>query len=320
LGGLAVLVVIALSVTVTVLVLRPDSGGSVSPTPPTGESEFASAGDDGPVNIIAEDPTCAAWGKVAREYSDEVMSVGWANHDVSVPATAWTPEQRKMYETVGDVMTRAAGQTVGLAKQTPHRVMRELYEQFIAYAHAFDKRISTYVAEDNNLAVTTDALMIGAADICSAIDYRSAPTIAPLISDPAQPSRVSSPGDLAEPVRFLADSNPICADWASLVKKYSADTATWRALDRKTPATEWTPDEKSANDAVASVMSANADQLEQLGRQSDNPTLEDIAVLAAQYQRGFVAALPNYTPTDNFLAESATHLIRTIDWACKAAV
>jgi hypothetical protein len=66
-------------------------------------------------------------------------------------------------------------------------------------------------------------------------------------------------------------------------------------------------------------MSNHADELERLGRQSDNPTLEDIAVLAAQYQRAYVAALPNYTSADNFLSETATLLAKAIDWACKAA-
>ena len=46
-----------------------------------------------------------------------------------------------MYETVGKAMDNAADQTVSLVKATPHRVMRELYEQFIAYARAFDQAI-----------------------------------------------------------------------------------------------------------------------------------------------------------------------------------
>src|SRR5882762_11804026 len=64
LGGLAVFVVVALAGVITVLVMRP-SGGGPTPTPTNGNSDLASAGDAGPVNIIAEDPTCAAWGKVA---------------------------------------------------------------------------------------------------------------------------------------------------------------------------------------------------------------------------------------------------------------
>ncbi len=41
-------------------------------------------------------------------------------------------------------MRNAADQTVALAKLTPHRVMRELYQQFIAYARAYSDAIATY--------------------------------------------------------------------------------------------------------------------------------------------------------------------------------
>jgi hypothetical protein len=268
LGGLAVLVVVALAVAITVLVVRPKSGGSTSPTTQNGDSEFASASDKGPANIIVDDPTCAAWGKIAREYYDEAKTVNWSDRDFSVPASTWTAEQRAMYETVGKAMTHAADQARNLVTQTPHRVMRELYEQFIAYAHTFVDRIPSYIAEDDHLAVTTDALTTGTADVCSAIDYRSAPPIAPLIAKPEPPSAISPLGDPAVPTRFLATTNAICPAWASSVTKFSADTAAWRALDPATPATDWTPDQRSINDEVASVMSNHADELERLGRQA----------------------------------------------------
>jgi len=42
---------------------------------------------------------------------------------------------------------------VALAKRTPHRVMRELYEQFIAYSRAYADRIPTYTPPDDNFAL-----------------------------------------------------------------------------------------------------------------------------------------------------------------------
>ncbi len=48
-------------------------------------------------------------------------------------------------------MGRAADQTVQLVKLTPHRAVRELYEQFIAYARAYIAAIPTYTASDNHL-------------------------------------------------------------------------------------------------------------------------------------------------------------------------
>jgi hypothetical protein len=90
-------------------------------------------------------------------------------------------------------------------------------------------------------------------------------------------------------------------------------------LDPRIPASEWTPEQQSINDDVKSTISTNADDLQRLGRRSDNATFEDIAVLAAQYQRAFVIALPTYTQRDNFLSEAATFLVKSVDWACKAA-
>jgi hypothetical protein len=319
LGGLAVLVVVALAVAITVLVVRPESGGSTSPTTQDGDSEFASAGDKGPANIIVEDPTCEAWVRVGREYASKLTAVNWNDRDKTAPASAWTTEQRTMYETVGKAMTQAADQTVNLAKQTPHRVMRELYEQFIAYIHVFVDKIPSYSADDHNVAVVTDAIGNGLNSICSAITFRSAPPLAPLIPEPQTPLKIAPVGDPAAPQRFLPTANSVCPEWASTVSNFSDDTAAWRAIDPNIPATDWTPDQRAVNDAVKPVMSANADKLESLGRQSNNPELEDIAVLAAQYRRAFVTAIPAFTSADNFLAESAAFMVKTIDWACKAA-
>ena len=140
-GGIALLAVIAVTVVITVLVVGKDSGGG-SPTPTNGNgSDFASANDKGPVGIITEDPTCDAWGRVAREYSSATKAVNWGDRDQSIPASAWTPDQRAMYETVGKAVSNAADQTGNFVKLTPHRVMRELYEQFIAYGRAFTTKI-----------------------------------------------------------------------------------------------------------------------------------------------------------------------------------
>jgi hypothetical protein len=301
-----------------VLVMRPSGGGGPTSTPTNGNSDFASANDTGPVNIIAEDPTCEAWVRVAREYSEKAKSVNWGDRDFSVPASAWTPEQRAMYESGGKAMAEAADQTVNLVKLTPHRVMRELYEQFIAYTRAFVDSIPSYVAADGNLATVSDAIDSGLNNICSAISFHSAAPIAPLIHDSAPPSKVSRLGDPSAPVKFLTTSNSICAEWASNITTYDDDTAAWVKIDATIPATQWTPEQKSINDAVVPVMTSNASDLERMGRQSDNAVLEDFAVLAAQYQRAIALALPTYTSADGFLSQSATFLVKTVNLACEA--
>jgi hypothetical protein len=319
-GGIALLAVIAVTVVITVLVVGKDSGSSPNPTGMNGNSsDIASANDKGPVAIITDDPTCDAWGRVAREYSAQSDAVKWGDRDQTVPATAWNTEQRSMYEAVSKAASSAADQAVNLVRLTPHRVMRELYEQFIAYSRAFTGRIPTYTANDRYLAGTTDGLSSALAMICSAIDYRSAPTIAPLIPATAPPSKFAQVGDANDPHRFLVGADPVCSDWTSIVDKFSSDTADWRATDPAIPATQWTAEVKAINDKVAPIMIAHADDLERLGRRSDNPTFQDFAVLSAQYQRAFAKVLPTYTTADFYLGEAASFLVASVNSACKAA-
>ena len=319
-GGIALLAVIAVTVVITVLVVGKGSGGGGSPTPTTANgSDFASANDKGPVGIITEDPTCDAWGRTAREYSAQSESVKWAARDQTVPTDAWTPEQRSMYETVEKALNSATDQAKSLVKLTTHRVMRQLYGQFIAYGRAFSETIPRYTADDRFLAGATDGIASALAAICSAIDYRSAQTIGPLITNPDPPSKLAPLGDPADPPRFLSKPDAVCQEWTPLVEKFDADTAEWRETDPAIPATQWSPQEKAVNDQVAPIMAAQADALEELARRSDNPTLQDFGVLGAVYQRGFVKALPNYTTADFYLSQASAYLAASINSACKGA-
>ena len=91
-GGIALLAVIAVTVVITVLVVGKNSGGGESPTPTNGNgSDFASANDKGPVGIITEDPTCDAWGRIAREYSSQSESVKWGDRDQTDPSRCLDP-------------------------------------------------------------------------------------------------------------------------------------------------------------------------------------------------------------------------------------
>jgi hypothetical protein len=224
-----------------------------------------------------------------------------------------------MYETVDKALSSATDQTKSLVKLTTHRVLRELYEQFIAYGHAFSKSLPTYTAGDRLLAGATDGMASALAAICSAIDYRSAQTIAPLISNPDPPSKLATFGDPDDPQRFLSKSDSACSEWTPLVEKFDADTAEWRNTDPAIPATQWSPQEKDINDQVAPIMAAQANALEKVARRSDNPALQDFGVLASVYQRGFVKALPNYTTADFYLSQASAYLAASVNSACKAS-
>lgn len=316
--SLALVAVIAVSVVATVLVLRPESGGGGGSTPPAqnGNSEFASANDTGPVNIITDDPTCAAWSRVARDYVAQADSVKWADRDGSVPASAWTPAQHAMYQKISKALNTAADLTSGLMKQTPHRVMRELYGQFIAYSKGFVETIPTYNGSFNGMTAVISGLVSSASNICAAIEYKSVQSVSPLVSVPSPPGNAATPS--SEPRRFLETENSACGEWISVTDQYRADTEAWRGIAANIAASEWTTEQKSIYDGVIPVMRSYADTVERIGRESGNSVFEDISVLSAQYTRAYILAIPNYAPADNFLSQTALHLSSTIYSGCEA--
>lgn len=316
--GLALVAVIAVSIVGTVLVLRPDSGGGNGSTPSAqnGNSEFASANDTGPANIVTEDPTCEAWGRIARDFADTANSVGWADRDPKVPAKDWTPEQRNTYETVSRELTEAVGLAPNLEKQTPHRVMRELYGQFVAYTQALIDAIPTYEYRHNPLANVSGATMSALSAVCAAVDYRSIQALAPLVPESAPPTTPASITDQAGEKSINATMS-ICQDWISKAQQFDKDTAAWMSIDANIPASAWSPEQKAVYDAVPTVMTARADELEKLGRDSGNPAFEDFAVLAAQYLRAYVIAIPKYTSADNYVSDVSRYLVSSLLWACR---
>ena len=65
-------------------------------------------------------------------------------------------------------------------------------------------------------------------------------------------------------------------------------------------------------------MNAFADELQSLGERSGNLTLDDFAVLSAQYRRAYVQSLRSYTPSDNYLASAAVMVGGVVEGACLA--
>ncbi|WP_245233948.1 hypothetical protein [Mycobacterium sp. PS03-16] len=316
-----VLLAVALAVTITVLVTRPDPDGN-SPAGPGDDqaSEYASADDTGPVNIITEDPTCDAWGRISRSYSDSAAAAGWAERDDSVPAAGWNVEQRQMYEVVGESMATAADAAVNLTKATPHRVMRELYEQFIAYAEDFTTRLPDYVPTDGKLAVVVDSLSSALAMICSAIDFNSAEALAPLVEPSPTPTEVARPpSEAADREIFLESPIGVCAAWEVEAEAFSSKVVGWQAIDSNLSAAQWSPEQRKTIEDTVPVMRASAQRLQELGGRSGNATFEDMAYLASRYRAAYAAGLPNYSSADNFVSSAATYLVNFLLSACQAS-
>ena len=316
--GVAVLLVIAISVGATLLFTR-DSGGGTTQTAtgnPPAAGEIASANDTGPVSVITEDPTCAAWRPIASTLSKQ-QNQGWETRDPSVPATAWTPEQRGVHGEVGDAMERAADQTVPLAKKTPHRVMRELYEQSIAFWRAYAASIASYTPIDNELARSANAASNAVVSICTAIDNKAAEARASLIEAVKPPTAVRPESSPDYPQIFIERAqSSVCKEWRSVADKFDEDAAPWVALDPNIPASQWTADQRSSMDKMSAVFESYANDLEDLGRRSANATFEDFATLSAQYWRAFVEAIPSYTTADSYLSGAASSSSFIIYDAC----
>src|ERR1700753_361942 len=273
-GGVAAVAVLA---TIVAAVLLFGDGGSGAPKGDGSDdgaqetAAVASAKDTGPVAVITDDPSCTAWASINNELANSGQGL-WNDRDRSVPASAWNPKQRAQYMAAGQSMRSAAAQTVGLVKLTPHRVMRELYQQFIAYARAYSERIPKYVPADNNLAGAANSASSALGSICAAISDGSAAARGPLVSASAAPSDIAPVGNLASPQPFLTSDNNVCSEWKSALDSFGQQTAQSQQMDPNIPSIYWNKEQKAVNYAVGPVMNSYAGKLEQLGRQSDNAT------------------------------------------------
>lgn len=282
-------------------------------------SDVASAGDVGPATVITEDPTCDALRAVNKARLDSQHERDWQDHDYKVPVSEWTPELRQLYEKHSKIMSADADDTVALAKRTPHRVMRELFEQSIAYSRAFVQSLDTYTEKDNYLAFVGQSTMIAGVYACFAIEYKSAAEQAPYVPDVAPPAEVPKPADPSNPQRFMPSPDEDCGKWKSLWDKFNADVKPWGDLDPSITADKWNADQHALIDAAIPVMKKYADDVEKLGRASKNPAITDFAVFGAQYWRAYVHSLPTYDGgADSYLTQAASRPISLIVRACQA--
>ena len=291
------------------------AGAAITSSAPN-RANLASAADTGPVGIVTDEPTCAAW-TGANDALVAAEQNGWTQRDPSTPATAWTANQKTAYEAVALAMRSAADQAVSLAKQTRHRVIRELYEQTTAYLTAYADGVAAYVPANDALAETATATATALTSICEAITNGSATARAGLIPPAADPT--ASTASAGPPTRFFQPpTDPVCAQWHSLVANYTTAFAQWRGTDQKVAAADWNPAQRAINDAVAPRMVAFADDAETLAKGTSNGVFRDFATLAGEYRRAFAAALPTYTPADGALTGAASAATGAIDSACLA--
>ena len=323
LGGLGTLVVVVVTVVTTLLITRDGTAApNGTPTPISsttpGDSGIASADDRGPVALITDDPTCAAWTPISDNLVQRLPQ-GWKDRDSSIPSSAWTADLRSQYENAATAMRAAAEQTVPLVSKTPHRVMRELYEQAIAFWRDYADATSKYSPADNYLANASTAASNALVWLCASISSGSAASRSLLIVPNSTPIDFAPIGDPAQPKRFLQTPSPVCSDWAETASNFDSVSAAWLRSDPNIPASQWSAEQQKVYSDIIAPMSSNANQLQDIGIRSKNAVFGDFADLAAIYRRAYVQSFANYVPADGYLAQTASQVVVLVNMACLAA-
>lgn len=320
--ALTLVAVIAVTVACTMWFTRRGSdsqaanAGGSSQGPNGANGEIASANDTGPVAIITEDPTCSKWVDMQNQASAQLTD--WAKRDASIPASAWTPEQRQIYETAARVFRAEAEQLVPLVRETPHRVVREIYEQVIAYDRAYADAIQNFTPSDDRLAIASNGLSTAQFNICQAITNYSAASRGPSVPPAAQPTAIAPMGDPAKPQKFLIAPTQTCSKVNAWVKHIQNELEQWFKTDPSIPASQRGSADTVLWDMAATVLGKGADELDLVARASGNAVMEDFLILSAQYFRGYVEAIPSYTGADRQLYEVGQKTVVAVRAACNA--
>jgi hypothetical protein len=315
--AIAALLVAGVTIGATLLFTRHGDGPS---TPPTSDdaSDIASANDTGPVKIITEEPTCGALNGINRTVAD-VQANGWGAVRNSLgPVSGWTAEQRNQVQAVATAMRNASDQMVALARQTPHRIMRELYEQYIAYGRMYVNRLDSYQPADNSFADVNVSIGNAMLGICNTIEYGSARRSVAL-SIAAEPTALAPVGSPDDATRFLSEPNAVCTEWIERERAFITDTAAWEQLDPDIPGSQWTPQQQAVQTAALAKFTSLAEATDVAGRESGNSVLEDIAGLTSLYLRAYASSGVGYVRGDSWLSYTAARLNNTVARACDAA-
>lgn len=200
--------------------------------------------------------------------------------------------------------------------------MRELYLQAIAYWRAYADAIPEYTEPDNSLAVVTTDLAGAIVSICAAIDYGAAEVRGPLVPAGETPSPVTVTEDIniTSPEIFMPENgDPVCSDWSKTSRKFDSDIAEWHDIDPNLNASQWTPEQREIMRRSVPIMNRYAEDLRQLGAQSNNPIVNDFASLSSAYWMAFTASVESYTTADSYLSSTANYANFAVYYACEAA-
>ncbi|QEM44334.1 hypothetical protein [Mycolicibacterium grossiae] len=315
--AIAVLLVIGVTISATLLFTRSDGGGPSSPPTSGNASDLASANDTGPVSIITEEPTCDRYMTINDSIA-RTQGQGWGDIRAQLGRKdEWTPDQNMLVDDVTTAMSNASQQMSDLYDRTPHRVIRELYGQFRAYADAYALSVPTYRPSDNELATANVAIGNALAAICTTIDNGSSGRSIN-IGAAAETPDLSQPAAYGTVDRFVSEADPNCARWITGEQRLDEELSDWSRLDTGKSATEWTPLERNIQESAVELLQNYANDIEGVAASSGNSVLTDLGFLSALYIRAYVAASPTYTEADSWLSSAGLRVSNVITESCRA--
>lgn len=318
--AVVVVVVLAAAVVAVVLVKRNGSSAGGSDTVSAAPSDVASGGDKAPATIVVEDVSCDAQQPIFNNFYDGMKASGFNDMDHSVPASLWSPEERRSYEEAKRVTEVVVTQIRPLVKLTPHRVRRELYEQAIAYWQAWIDKLPTYVGSDDAYRAAGTEAETALVRMCTALRTKAAQARSFLADSPTTPEDFAAVTSDA-PQLYLASGADQCSEFTAAVAAYYADPVIkdWQKIDYKIAASGWDPTQRHLSDQAADIIVELAHKLAGLGGESGNPVMADFTALGAQYLTAYAHAVPSYTSNDDSLIGAGLSLMRAVNQACKAA-
>lgn len=315
-----VAVVLAAAIVAIAVVKGKGSSPGGSDTVSAAPSDVASAGDKNPATIVLEDVSCDAQSPIFNNFVAGLKASGFNDLDHSVPASLWSPEERRINDEAKRLTVAVIAQVRPLVKLTPHRVRRELYEQTIAYWQAWIDKLPTYVGSDDEYRSAGNETEKSLVRMCTAIRDKSAQARS-FMADPAIEPKDFAPVTSDTPQLFLGSGSDQCSEFTAALAAYYDDPVIkdWQKIDVKTAASGWDSNQRQTSDKAADILVELAHKLAGLGGDSGNPIMADFTAVGAQYITAYAHAMPSYTSNDDSLLGAGFGPMRAVNFACKAA-
>lgn len=272
----------------------PTSTPSAAPPPTTTTAATGTAvpPTTDAITAVVSDPTCGSMEEIDRELDVATRDLPIAT---MYSSAEWSPEQRDVMNRAAAATRTAADRLVPYIEQTPNRLVRQLYEQYIAYNRAFATSVPKYVPALGRYYYAAGMVAFAVSAICRVVQDGKpdvyAAQIAPV--DVGQPPP-APPADPANAPLMLTAPLPNCSEWRpALPTSLSGDL---------------TSDRAKGNDYAEVILG--------LGRQSGNALVYDFAGFAAYYLR--VAAVVTDDNVQKGYVNTADTLWEFIITACDA--